>query len=193
MLELDEDEGGLGDVADFSGAEHDALECAPALGHQGEAPFAQAAQQRVAGPGIQVKLPAACWPIYRDMDAAACAFVPGVGQCRHVFQEGPQDGEDVLTGGGDVMDAAGQDRRDPQRDAGRGEQGLDVPAEAVRLAGVPPVDLLAFPADGLLLQPVGNDDLAVQDQVGQPLIPGRSRASCRAGARAATTVMASSR
>ncbi|MGO8883674.1 MAG: hypothetical protein ACLPUO_29460 [Streptosporangiaceae bacterium] len=37
MLELDEDEGGLGDVADLSGAEHDALESAPALGHQGEA------------------------------------------------------------------------------------------------------------------------------------------------------------
>jgi hypothetical protein len=47
------------------------------------------------------------------MDAAACAFVPGVGQGRQVLQEGPQDGEDVLTGGGDVMNAAGQDRRDP--------------------------------------------------------------------------------
>ena len=45
---------------------------------------------------------------YRDMDAAACAFVPGVGQCRQVLQEGPQDGEDVLTGGGDVMNAAGR-------------------------------------------------------------------------------------
>jgi hypothetical protein len=83
VLELDEDEGGLGDVADLSRAERDALQGASALGHQSEAPFAQAAQraqQRVAGPGIQVKLPAACWPLYRDMDAAACAFVPGVGQ-----------------------------------------------------------------------------------------------------------------
>ena len=32
MLELDEDEGSLGDVADLSGAERDALEGAPALG-----------------------------------------------------------------------------------------------------------------------------------------------------------------
>ena len=33
--------------------------------------------------------------------------------------EGPQDSEDVLTGGGDVMNTAGQDQRDPQRDTGR--------------------------------------------------------------------------
>src|SRR5260370_41141626 len=45
VLELDEDEGGLGDVADFSWAEHDALEGPPALGQQGEAAFAQAAQR----------------------------------------------------------------------------------------------------------------------------------------------------
>jgi hypothetical protein len=44
----------------------------------------------------------------------------------------------------------------------------DVAAEAVRLVGVPPADLLAFPADGLFVQPVGGDDLAVQDQVGKP-------------------------
>lgn len=174
MLELDEDEGGLGDVADLAGAEHDALEGAPALGHQGEASLAQAAQraqQRVAGTGIYVQLPASGRLFHRDVDADPCSFVSGVGQYRQVFEVGPQDGEDVLAGGGDVVGAAGQDRRGPERDAAGGEQGLDVPAETVRLAGVPPVDLPALPADGLFFQPVGGDDLAVQDQVGQPSSP----------------------
>src|ERR1035441_2388591 len=146
VLELDEDEGGLGNVADLAGAERDALEGPPALGQQGEAPLAEAAQraqqgvagaggggppargqqgepplaeaaqraqQRVAGAGVKIGFPAARWLPYRDVDAVACAFVPGVGQHRQDFQVGPQDGEQVLAGGGDVVDAAGQDRRDP--------------------------------------------------------------------------------
>jgi hypothetical protein len=40
VLELDEDQDGFGDVADRGGAEHDVLEGAPALLHQGECAFA---------------------------------------------------------------------------------------------------------------------------------------------------------
>jgi hypothetical protein len=79
LLASDGVEGGVVDGVDGAVGADDG----GGVGHQSEAPFAQAAQraqQRVAGPGIQVKLPAACWPLYRDMDAAACAFVPGVGQ-----------------------------------------------------------------------------------------------------------------
>jgi hypothetical protein len=116
VLELDENEGGLVDVADFSGADRDVLEGPPALGHQGEAPLAQAskrAQQRVTGPGIQIKFPAACWLPDRGMNAVACSFVPGVGQHGQILEAGPRDGEHVLAGGGDVVGAARQDRGDP--------------------------------------------------------------------------------
>src|SRR5258707_7486180 len=37
------------------------------------------------------------------------------------------------------------------------------------LPRIPAVDFLAFPAGGFLFQPVGGDDLAVQDQVRQAL------------------------
>ena len=46
-----------------AGAEHDALEGAPPLGHEGEASLAQAAQraeQFVAGPGVRIEYLAAC-------------------------------------------------------------------------------------------------------------------------------------
>jgi hypothetical protein len=66
--------------------------------------------------------------------------------------------------------ASGQDAGDPQRDAARGEQGRDVPAEGVGLPGIPAVYFLAFLADRLFLQPVGGDHLAVQDQVRQALL-----------------------
>ena len=123
MLELDENEGSLGDVADPARAEHDALQGAPPLGHQGEAAFAlvtQGAQQRVPGPRIDIQVPAAGRPFHRDVHACAGAFVSGIGQDRQVFQVGPQSGQDVLAGGGEVMGAAGQDVADPQRDAAGG-------------------------------------------------------------------------
>ena len=62
MLELGEDEGGAGDVADLAGAGGDVLEGAPALVEQGEPAFAQAAQgtlDGVAGAGIDVQFPPA--------------------------------------------------------------------------------------------------------------------------------------
>jgi hypothetical protein len=65
-------------------------------------------EQLVAGPGIKIKLPAACRVPHRDVNAAACAFVPGAGQYRQVLQEGPQDREDEIAGGGDVADPAGR-------------------------------------------------------------------------------------
>ncbi len=136
----------------------------------GQRPAAQGGQEHVAGTGVQVQFPAAGGPLYRDVHADPGSL--GVGQHRQVFQIGPQAGQDVLAGGSDVMGAAGQHVRDPQRDTGRGEQGLDVAAEAMRLAGVPPVDLFAFPAGALLRAPVGCDDFAVRDQVGQPLLLG---------------------
>jgi hypothetical protein len=51
----------------------------------------------------------------------------------------------------------------------------------MRLAGIPAVYFLAFLADGLFLQPVGCDDLAVQDQVRQLLLPGRIQGFGQAG------------
>jgi hypothetical protein len=44
MLEMGEYEGGTDDVADFAGAGGDVLQGSPALGEQGEAAFAEAAQ-----------------------------------------------------------------------------------------------------------------------------------------------------
>jgi hypothetical protein len=59
---MGEDEGDAGDVADSAGAGGDVLKGAPAAGEQGEPAFAQAAQgaeQRVAGAGIDIKVPPA--------------------------------------------------------------------------------------------------------------------------------------
>ena len=75
----------------------------------------------------------------------------------------------MLAGGGQVMDAARQDIRDPQRDAARVEQGLDVPARFVGLPGKPQVNLLALDAGGLLATTVGGEHLAVEDHMGQAL------------------------
>jgi hypothetical protein len=44
VLEMGEDEGGAGDVADLAGAGGDVAEGAPPAGEQGEPAFAQAAQ-----------------------------------------------------------------------------------------------------------------------------------------------------
>jgi hypothetical protein len=59
VLEMGEDEGGAGDVADAAGAGGD-VKGAPAAGEQGEPAFAQAAQgaeQRDAGGGIDFEVP----------------------------------------------------------------------------------------------------------------------------------------
>jgi len=63
------------------------------------------------------------------VDAVTSAFVPGIGQHGHGLQERPQHAQDVLAGGGQVVDIAGKHIRNPQRYPGRVKQGLDVPAE----------------------------------------------------------------
>lgn len=67
------------------------------------------------------------------------------------------------------MDVSGKDVGDPQRDAFRVDDGLDVAAEVVGLAGVPQIDLFALAGNGFEVEPVGVDDLAVEDEVGQAL------------------------
>jgi len=78
----------------------------------------------------------------------------------------------VSAGGGDVVHRARLGGRDPQREAVRGEHGLDVAAMAVRLAGVPQVDDLAFYADSWFFAPVTGDDLPVQDHMRKALVFG---------------------
>jgi hypothetical protein len=67
---------------------------------------------------------------------------------------------------------AGCDLGDPQREAVRGEDRLDVAAVLVGLPGVPQVDEPALHADGLNRAPVGLHDLAIQDHVRQSVVDG---------------------
>ena len=183
VLELHEDERGSGDVADRGRAEADLLDGAPPLGHQREAALslvAQGSQQRVAGSRTDVE--------FRPRRASspgrarrACPFITRIGEDGQSGRR-PGFGQDELAGGGQVVGAARQHVRDPQRDAARGGQRLHVPGGLVRLAGVPLVDLLALPAGLLVRAPVGGDERAVQDQVGKPSASGlvqRSRSSAR--------------
>jgi hypothetical protein len=78
---MGEDEGGAGDVTDPARAGGDVLEGAPALGEQGETAFSEAAQrppESVAGPGVDVEVPAAGELFNRGVDAEAGAFIAGV-------------------------------------------------------------------------------------------------------------------
>jgi hypothetical protein len=50
------------------------------------------------------------------VNAVACAFVAGIGQDRQVLEVRLQHRQQMLAGGGDVMNAARQDAGDPQRD-----------------------------------------------------------------------------
>jgi hypothetical protein len=124
-----------------------------------------------------------------------CSFVAGIGQHRHGLQERPEDPQDVLAGGGQVMDIAGKHVRNPQRDAGGVKQGLDVPADIVGLprVPVPHVDRLPLAAGGFLPAPVSGHDLAVQDQVRRAVGQGALQLPGQAGARAASTSITSSR
>lgn len=88
------------------------------------------------------------------------------------LQTGPQPGQDQLAGGGDVVGAAGQDLRCPQRGAVRGDDALDQAGVLVRLTGMPFVDLRPFPAGFPARAAVGGDQRAVQDDAGDPLPSG---------------------
>lgn len=149
----------------------------PASGEQGEAAFAEAAQasqQGVVGASVGVEYLAVGGLFDRGEHADARAVVAVVGQRGQVqLGVGPVQGtEDVLAGRGQVVYRAGLDVTDPQREAVRCQQGLDVAAGFVCFAGVPPVDLLAFHAGGLFVEAVGGEDLAVEDDVGQAVLPG---------------------
>src|SRR5208282_5721526 len=150
VLEMGEDECGAGDVADFAGAGGDVLEGAPALGEQGEPAFPEAAQgplEGVAGAGADIEFPPVSRLFDGHVDADPGAVVAGVGQGGQSARGGTVErGQGVDPGGGDVVHRARLGVGDPQREAVRGEHGLDVPAVRVRLPGVPQVDDLAFHA-----------------------------------------------
>src|SRR6266571_551826 len=168
---MGEDEGGAGDAADFAGAGGDVLEGAPALAEQGEPAFAEAAQgalDGVAGAGVNIEVAAICGLFDGYVDAYSGAVVARVGQGGQSGGGGVVEGrQGVGAGGGQVMHRSGLGGRNPQREpAGSGDR-LDVAAVAVSFSGVPQVDDLAFDADGGFFAPVGGDDLAVQDHVGE--------------------------
>ena len=78
VLEMSEDEGGAGDVADLAGAGGDVAEGTPATGEQREPAFAQAAQRAldgVAGARVEVEFAAAGRLSDRNQDADACALI----------------------------------------------------------------------------------------------------------------------
>ena len=85
MLDMGEDEGRAGDVAELAGADGDVLQRPPAAGEQREPAFAQAAQrplEGVAGAGIGIEALAAGRLAYRDVDADPGSAVSRVGQGR---------------------------------------------------------------------------------------------------------------
>jgi hypothetical protein len=113
----------------------DVLDGAPPLGHEYEGAFslvAGAAEQHVAGFLIDVVFAVAGFLHGREYSRSG-AFVTGVGEDRERFQTGPGFGEDELTGGGDVVGAAGQCVGDPEQDPGGGGECLDVAGVLMRL------------------------------------------------------------
>src|SRR5271165_626444 len=108
-----------------------------------------------------------CWMRWRSgLNSAAAARVDPA------TATGDFTSSTWVAGGGQVVGAARQHVRDPQRDAARRSQRLHVPGRLVRLAGVPLVDFLSLPAGLLVRAPVRRDQRAVQDQVRTPLLNG---------------------
>src|SRR3954467_13635799 len=80
------------------------------------------------------------WPLTGDVSAEAGAGVALVGQGgQAVCGCTVESGQGVRAGGGDVVRAAGFDRRGPHREAGWVAHDLDVAAVLLVLAGVPQV------------------------------------------------------
>jgi hypothetical protein len=75
----------------------------------------------------------------------------------------------VGASGGQIVDGAGFDLTDPQRQPTRCRQRLEVAGVLVGLARIPGVDGLALDADGLLAAAIDGDQSAVQDQERQSL------------------------
>src|SRR5260370_7919307 len=156
---MGEDEGGAGDVADVAGAGGDVLEGAQALVEQGEPAFAQAAKrplEGVAGAGIDIEVAPIGGLFDGHVDAYSSAVVAGVGQGGQSGGGGVvEGGQGVGAGGGEVVHRAGLHIGGPQREAVRRQDGLDVPAVAVRLPAVPQAHARAFHAHSGFVAPVG--------------------------------------
>ena len=186
MLELGEDEGCAGYLGGAAGVCGDVLEGGPALGEQGEPAFpaaAQVAEQRVAGAGSGVEFLVPGWFFDRGEDAYSGSFVAEVGQRRDSEGGGAvEGGQGVPAGGGQVVDRAGLGRADPEREAVGARDGLDVPAVAVRLTGVPGVDRFAFYAGRGSEQRSPAKTLPSRITCGTPSAIARSRACARPGA-----------
>ena len=106
----------------------------------------------------------------RRVNADSGAVVAAVGEGGQAgCGGGVQRAQDVCAGGGQIVDGAGFDLGDPQRQAAGRRQRLEVAGVLVGLAGVPGVDGFALDADGLLGAAVGGDQGAVQDHIGQSL------------------------
>jgi hypothetical protein len=149
----------------------------PAAGEQREAAFAQGAQgpkQGVVGAVVRSELATVGGLFDRGVDAFAGAVVAGVSEGGQLqLGGGPVQGtvDVVLAGAGQVVQVSGQGLRGPDRQPVRARDRLDVGAEVAVLAGVPGVDELAFDAGGGLGEPVGGEQLAVEDDV-RPAVVG---------------------
>src|SRR6266571_291323 len=144
---MDENERGLRDTADAAGAEGDVLKGPPALDQKREAAFSQAAQgskERVVRAGIDIEFPPVLRLFHGGEYALAGALVAGIGEDRHLGCERPDDIENLTARGLDVVNVSRQDVGDPQRDAFRADDRLDVAAEVVGFPGVPQVDFFAL-------------------------------------------------
>lgn len=78
----------------------------------------------------------------------------------------------MAAGGLDIDDSAGFDVAGPDRESVRFAQRLNVSAEVAGLPGEPGVDRFAFHTGGFGTAPVGVEDFAVQDQVGNAVVGG---------------------
>jgi hypothetical protein len=139
---------------------------------QGEAAFADralGAEQAVVGAVVDGEVAAVGGSFDRNVDAVAGAFVAGVGQGGQVqLGGGPAGGGQdlVLFGAGEVVQVAGQDIGDPDRQAVGAHERLDVTAGSAVFPRVPRVDGFALDAGGGLRAAVGADQRPVQHDVG---------------------------
>lgn len=114
---------------------------------------------------------AVCGLRHRGVHSLTCALVAGVGEGgQSLAGRGVQRAEAVFAGSGQVVDRAGLDLRDPDREPVGTEQSVDVAAEIMSLTGVPGIDRRALRADLLDPQPVGVHDRAVENDMRPALV-----------------------
>lgn len=184
MFEVHEHQCGADEIADSAGAERGVLEGGPSFGEEGEAAFAEAAKralQGVVGAIVDAERVVAGGLLEWYDDAVTCALVAGVGQDGHGRGVGVDGGQDVAAGGFDVGDSAGFDVAGPDGETVGFAQCLDVSPEVAGFAGEPGVDGFAFHAGGLDAAPIGVEDLAVEDEVGDAVGDGAVQCLVEAG------------